>query len=103
DNHRTLCSMTPNNAMQTYTPDEKYFKDVYIVEKTETKQGWSWVSPDESWFNGYQHEMEAFYNTAAYGVPLESDSTLAADVISTIYAAYVSAAEKGREVEVVLL
>jgi len=103
DNHRTLCSMTPNNAMQTYTPDEKYFKDVYIVERTETKQGWSWVSPDESWFNGYQHEMEAFYNTAAYGVPLESDSTLAADVISTIYAAYVSAAEKGREVEVRLM
>jgi len=103
DNHRTLCSMTPNNAMQTYTPDEKYFKDIYIVEKTETKQGWSWVSPDESWFNGYQHEMEAFYNTAAYGAPLESNSTLAADVIATIYAAYVSAAEKGSEVEVQLL
>lgn len=103
DNHRTLCSMTPNNAMQTYTPDEKYFKEIYIVEKTETKQGWSWVSPDESWFNGYQHEMEAFYRSAAFGEPVESNSTLAADVIATIYAAYVSAAEKGREVEVVLL
>ncbi len=103
DNHRTLCNMTPNNAMQTFTPDEKYFKDVYIVEKTETKQGWSWVSPDESWFNGYQHEMEVFYRTAAYGEPLQSDSTLAADVISTIYSAYVSAEERGREVEVTLL
>jgi len=103
NNHRTICSMTPNNAMQTYTPDEKYFKDIYIVEKTETKQGWSWVSPDESWFNGYQHEMEAFYRGAAYGEPVESNSMLASDVIATIYASYVSAAEKGREVEVVLL
>lgn len=103
DNHRTLCNLTPNNAMQAYTPDEGYFKDIYIVEKTETKQGWSWVSPDESWFNGYQHEMEAFYNTAAYGTLMESNSTLAADVIATIYAAYVSAAEKGREMEVTLL
>ncbi|MGQ9621046.1 MAG: Gfo/Idh/MocA family protein, partial [Bacteroidales bacterium] len=100
DNHRTICSMTPNNAMQTYTPDEKYFRDIYIVEKTETKQGWSWVSPDESWFNGYQHEMEAFYNTATYGAPLESDSTLAADVITTIYAAYVSSQGKGIEVKI---
>ena len=103
NNHRTICSMTPNNAMQTYTPDEKYFKDIYIVEKTETKQGWSWVSPDESWFNGYQHEMEAFYRGAAYGEPVESNSMLASDVIATIYASYVSAAEKGREMEVVLL
>jgi len=103
DNHRTICNMTPNNAMQTYTPDEKYFKDIYIVEKTETKQGWSWVSPDESWFNGYQHEMEAFYRSAAYGEPVESNSMLASDVIATIYAGYLSASEKGREVEVVLL
>lgn len=103
DNHRTICSMTPNNAMQTYTPDEKYFKDIYIVEKTETKQGWSWVSPDESWFNGYQHEMEAFYNTVVYGIPLESNSTVAADVIATIYAAYVSASEKGTETGVIHL
>lgn len=103
DNHRTLCNMTPNNAMQTYTPDEKYFSDVYIVEKTETKQGWSWVSPDESWFNGYQHEMEAFYRTVVYNEPLESNSILAADVIATIYAAYLSAEEKGRDIEITLL
>ena len=60
-NHRTICNINPNNAMQSYTPDEKYFKDVYVVEKTETKQGWSSLSPDESWFAGYRHEMDAFY------------------------------------------
>jgi predicted dehydrogenase len=102
NNHRTICNINPNNAMQTYTPDEKHFKDVYIVEKTETRQGWSFVSPDEGWFTGYQHEMEAFYRSAAFGDPIESDSILAADVIATIYAGYLSAEKKGTEVQVTL-
>lgn len=102
-NHRTICNINPNNAMQTYTPDEDHFKGVYIVEKTETKQGWSSVSPDESWFTGYQHEMEAFCKAASTGGPVESNSTLAADVIATIYAGYLSAERKGAEVKVTLL
>jgi predicted dehydrogenase len=102
-NHRTICNISPNNAMQTYTPDEKHFKDVYIVEKTETKQGWSSVSPDEGWFTGYQHEMETFYRSAAYGDPIESNSSLAADVIATIYAGYLSAEKKGTEVSITLI
>jgi predicted dehydrogenase len=101
-NHRTICNISPNNAMQTYTPDQKHFNDVYIVEKTETKQGWSSVSPDEAWFTGYQHEMEAFYSTAASGTPVESDSLLAADTIAVIYAGYLSAEQKGKETEVTL-
>jgi predicted dehydrogenase len=102
NNHRTICNISPNNAMQAYTPDEKHFRDVYIVEKTETKQGWSSVSPDEGWFTGYQHEMEAFYRTAAFGDPVESNSILAADTIATIYAGYLSAEKKGAEVAVTL-
>lgn len=103
NNHRTICNISPNNAMQAYTPDEKHFRDVYIVEKTETKQGWSQVSPDEGWFTGYQHEMEAFYRSAAFGDPIESNSSLASDVIATIYAGYVSAEGKGKEVGITLL
>lgn len=102
-NHRTICNIHPNNAMQSYTPAEHYFKDVYVVEKTETKQGWSSMSPDEGWFAGYQHEMDAFYRTAAYGDPVESNSALAADVMATIYAGYVSAERKGVEVEITIL
>lgn len=101
-NHRTICNINPNTAMQAYTPSEAYFKDVYVVEKTETKQGWSSVSPDESWFAGYQHEMDAFYRSAAYGDPVESNSNLAADVIATIYAGYVSAERNGAEVPVTI-
>lgn len=102
NNHRTICNITPNNAMQTYNPVEEYFNDIYVVEKTGTKQGWSNISPDEGWFNGYQHEMDAFYKSSAYGDPIESNSRLAADVIATIYAAYVSAEKNGVEVGVII-
>ncbi len=100
NNHRTVCNINPNTAMKTYNPAEEYFKDIYVVEKTGTKQGWSTPSPDEDWFTGYPQEMEAFYRTIAYGQPPESDSRLAADAISTIYSAYVSAEKAGAEIAV---
>ncbi|MFC2080535.1 gfo/Idh/MocA family oxidoreductase, partial [Bacteroidota bacterium] len=101
NNHRTICNITPNNAMQTYNPVEENFKDIYVVEKTGTKQGWSNISPDEGWFNGYQHEMQAFYQSVAFGTPIESNSILASDVIATIYAGYVSAEKNGVEIPIV--
>jgi len=100
NNHRTVCNINPNTSMQTYNPVDENFKDIYIVEKIGTKQGWSTPSPDEDWFTGYQHEMEAFYRTVAFGDPVESDSRLGADCISTIYSAYVSAERNGSEVPV---
>lgn len=100
NNHRTICNLTPNDAMQTYNPVEENFKDIYVVEKTGTKQGWSNISPDEAWFNGYQHEMEAFYSSIVTGERPESDSLLAADVIAAIYSAYLSAEKKGAEVDI---
>lgn len=98
NNHRTVCNIGPNNSIQAYTPHGDTFKDVYVVEKTETKEGWSSMSPDEGWFNGYQHEMDAFYHSAAFGSPIESNSSLASDAMATIYAGYVSAERKGEEV-----
>ena len=73
--------------MQTYNPVEKNFADIYVVEKIGTKQGWACTSPDEDWFTGYPQEIEAFYRTIAYGEPSESDISLAADAIATIYSA----------------
>jgi len=98
NNHRSICNINPNTAMSTYNPVETQFKDIFVVEKIGTKQGWSPISPDEDWFTGYQHEMEAFYRTAAFGDAVESDSRLAADTIATIYAGYLSAEQKGAEV-----
>jgi predicted dehydrogenase len=100
NNHRTICNINPNTAMQTYNPVEANFRDVYVVEKIGTKQGWSFPSPEEDWFTGYPQEIEAFYRAAAYGEPVESDSRLAADAISTIYSAYVSAERSGAAVPV---
>ncbi len=100
NNHRSICNINPSTAMQTYNALEANFKDIYVVEKIGTKQGWSNPSPDEDWFTGYPQEIEAFYRSAAYGEPVESDSRLAANAISTIYSAYVSAERAGAEVAV---
>lgn len=103
NNHRTICNINPNTAMQTYNASDEYFKDIYVVEKIGTKQGWSCPSPDEDWFTGYPQEIEAFYRTIAYGEAVESNSSLAADCICTIYSAYVSAEQRGAEVPIKLV
>jgi len=100
NNHRTICNINPNTAMQTYNPVDANFADIYVVEKIGTKQGWACTSPEEDWFTGYPQEIEAFYRTIAYGQPTESDIRLAADSISTIYSAYLSAARQGAAVDV---
>lgn len=102
NNHRTLCNIAPNDAMMTYNPIEENFNDIYVVEKTGTKQGWSFISPDEAWFNGYQHEMDAFYRSLVFGEPIESNSKLASDVIATIYTAYLSAEQNGVEIPITI-
>ena len=100
NNHRAVCNINPNTAMQTYNPVEKNFDDIYVVEKIGTKQGWACTSPDEDWLTGYPQEIEAFYRTIAYGEPTESDSLLAANAISAMYSAYVSADAQGTAVPV---
>ena len=47
NNHRAVCNINPNTAMQTYNPIEEQFRDVYVVEKIGTKQGWAPTAPDE--------------------------------------------------------
>lgn len=100
NNHRAICNINPNTAMQTYNPVEKNFSDIYVVEKIGTKQGWACTSPEEDWFTGYPQEIEAFYRGIAYDEPVESDSLLAADTISAIYSAYLSAQRQGAVVMV---
>jgi len=100
NNHRTECTINPNPAVKTFNPVEENFDDIYVVEKIETKQGWSTPLPDEDWFTGYHQEIEAFYRTVAYGEPVEGGSGLAADCVSTIYSGYVSAEQRGAEVSV---
>ena len=100
NNHRAVCNINPNTAMQTYNPAEAQFRDIYVVEKIGTKQGWAPTAPDEDFITGFPQEIEAFYRAAATGERPESDGRLAADCISTVYSAYLSAERKGAEVAV---
>jgi predicted dehydrogenase len=100
NNHRTVCNINPNTAMQTYNPAEDQFRDIYVVEKIGTKQGWAPTAPDEDFITGFPQEVEAFYRAAASNERPEADSRLAADCISTVYSAYMSAELKGAEVPV---
>ena len=100
NNHRTVCNINPNTAVQTYNPKAEQYADVYTVEKIETKEGWTAMSPDEDWMTGYPQEMEAFYRCIAEGTAPESGLPLAADTISTIYSAYVSSEKKGAAVDI---
>lgn len=103
NNHRTICRLNPNNAMSTYNPREAQFDDIYVVEKIGTKQGWGPTAPDEEFMHGFPQEVEAFYGAVTSGKPPESDSALAADTISVVYNAYLSAENLGQEVSVTRL
>jgi predicted dehydrogenase len=100
NNHRAICNINPNTAMQTYNPADAQFRDIYVVEKIGTKQGWAPTAPDEDFITGFPQEVEAFYRSVATGAVPESDSRLAADCISTVYSAYLSAERLGAEVAV---
>jgi len=100
NNHRTICNINPNNIMKTYNPKEENFSSIYVVEKIETKQGWSNPAPDEDWVTGYPVEMQAFYEHIAFGRELESTSELAGDVVATIYSGYLSAEQGGKEITI---
>ena len=100
NNHRTRCNLNPVNALETYNPKEALLADVYVVEKTGTKQGWSHPAPDEDWQHGYQHEFQDFVQCFALDREPSSGGDLARDTIAVLYSAYVSAERRGTEVEV---
>jgi predicted dehydrogenase len=100
NNHRTRCNLNPVNALETYSPKEELLRDVYVVEKTGTKQGWSHPAPDEDWQHGYPHEFQDFVQCLAHNREPLSCGDLARDTIAVLYSAYVSAERRGMEVEV---
>ena len=98
NNHRTRCNLNPTDAIETYNPKEEIFKDVYVVEKIGTKQGWSRPAPDEDWQHGYPREFQDFMEALAAGREPLSGAELARDTISVLYSAYLSAERQGAEV-----
>ena len=100
NNHRSRCVISPSTGLHTFNPREEQLKDVYVTEKISTKQGWSHPSPDENWSNGYVHELDHFYRCIRADAPSYSGGELGSDTTGVIYAAYLSAAQDGREVAV---
>ena len=89
-------NINPNTMCQAYTPDGAYFEDEYIVEKVETKEGWSFPAPDEDAVTGYPEELRDFIGAIANGREPRSGLGIAIDVLLVVYAGYLSA-EQGRQ------
>ncbi|HEX4038138.1 MAG TPA: Gfo/Idh/MocA family oxidoreductase [Acidobacteriaceae bacterium] len=100
NNHRTRCNLNPIDALDTFIAQEDAFRDVYLVEKLGTNQGWSHPAPDEAWQHGYPQEFQDFVESFAQGREPASGLELARDTMATIYAGYLSAERKGAEVEI---
>lgn len=100
NNHRTRCHISPVGLVDTYNPRGEQFKDVYLVEKASTQEGWSQAAPDENFTMGYQAEIEDFVTCAATGRSPQSGLKLALDTTATIYAAYLSDEARGAEIPV---
>jgi predicted dehydrogenase len=93
-----ICNINPNDTVQAYAPDPAVFASEYLVEKLETKAGWSNPQPDEDWTSGYPQEIQDFVEAVAMKREPLSGGALARDVTAVIYGAYLSAAE-GRRVD----
>jgi hypothetical protein len=82
------------------SPKEELLRDVYVVKKTGTKQGWSHPAADENWQHGYLHEFEDFVQCLALSQELLCGGDLARHTIAVVYSAYVSAERREMEVEI---
>jgi predicted dehydrogenase len=103
NNHRTRCRISPTGLVDTYNPRGEQFKDIYLMEKVSTQEGWSAAAPDENTTMGYQAEIQDFAIAAATGAGPQSGLDLALDTTTTIYAAYLSDEKKGAAVDIPLL
>jgi predicted dehydrogenase len=100
NNHRTTCRLNPVNLLDTYNPEATQLRDVYVVEKIGTKEGWSHPAADEEWQQGFYAEIQDFVECFATGRSPESGALVAHDTVATLYAGYVSAERDGQEVPV---
>ena len=100
NNHRTTCRLNPVNLLDTYNPEGAQLRDVYVVEKIGTKEGWSHPAADEEWQQGFYAEIQDFVECCASGRRPQSGALVAHDTVATLYAGYLSAERKGAETPV---
>jgi predicted dehydrogenase len=97
-NAQIKCKMEHTDLLRAYAPDASIFEKEYLMEKLETKAGWSSPAPDEDWAQGHPQALQDFVDSVAENRAPASDGRLGRDVIEVVYAGYLSAAE-GRRVE----
>jgi len=97
-NARIRANINPNDSCLAYAPASDIFEPEYIVEKIETKGGWTFPSPDEDWMQGYPQEVADFVFAIRDDREPLAGITIARETVLVLYAAYVSA-EEGRRVE----
>jgi len=102
NNHRTTCRLNPVNLLDTYNPEAAQFRDVYVVEKIGTKEGWSHPAADEEWQQGFYGEIQDFLECCVAGRRPQSGALAAHDTVATLYAGYVSAERGGQDTPVPL-
>lgn len=102
NNHRSRCNLSPTNGLETFSPKAETLKDVYIMEKIGSTQGWMQPATDEAWHHGYPQEFQDFMESIYHDRAPLSGIELARDTIATIYAAYLSAERGGAEVAIPL-
>ena len=100
NNHRTQCNLNPINALETFNASEDRLKEVYVVEKIGTKQGWSHPAPDESWQHGYPQEFQDFMESISHDREPLSGIALARETTAVLYSSYVSAELGGTEIAI---
>jgi predicted dehydrogenase len=91
------CRLSHTNLVTAYAPDPSVFEPEYLMEKLETRAGWTMPAPDEDWANGHLAMIQDFVASVAEGRPAQSEGSLGRDVVAVVYAAYLAASE-GRRV-----
>lgn len=102
NNHRTRCHLSPVHIIDTFNPKAEQYKDIYTIEKTSTKEGWS-PSADENFTEGYLAEMQDFITCVAEKTEPQSGLQIALDTTAAIYTAYLSAQNNGKETKIPVL
>ncbi len=97
NNHRARCRLSPTNMLDIYNPNHKELAGIYLMEKLSSNEGWSPAAPNENLTMGYQAEIQDFMECIYNRSKPQSGLELAIDTTATIYTAYVSAENSGRE------
>jgi predicted dehydrogenase len=97
-NSHFKCNLSPNNLLQAYAPHSDIFGAEYLMEKVETKAGWSTPIPDEDWSSGHLAMCQDFISAVAEQRPAKADGRLGQSVTRVVYAAY-CAATRGQRIE----